>query len=86
MHHTAERGGFPDAIAFTDRVSDGHTDASTDSLTGRFPHADRVTDDRPAQRAVGYGRVGPRRGNASLPFVRPRRNLDGADDPAGSRR
>lgn len=77
MHDSAERRDIANAFADSgpyDRGSvtdpDGVELAVT--ITGRAPV------DRSAQRAVEHGRVGARRGNASLPLIGSRRYVGGA--------
>jgi hypothetical protein len=67
MHDTAECGHL--ANAFADCVCDGHANSDANKLTDSVAGAHRAPVVRPTQRAIGNGRVGAGRGNATLPII-----------------
>ncbi|MDP9275012.1 MAG: hypothetical protein M3O99_05395 [Chloroflexota bacterium] len=74
MRDTAERSGITNA--FTDPFRNCHAYSDTDKLTDRFALTDRASFVRTAERAIGNGRLGTRRGNAPLPVVGPRGHVE----------
>ena len=60
MHDRSKRGRVANALA--NGFSDSHTDTNSDELTDRVALADRAAVNRTAERAIGHGGVGTRRG------------------------